>query len=80
MAEGRHARAPSRAFARTPREPLADARFDGEMLVCPHHDWVFDGRSGKCVDGKRCQLAEYCLKVEGDDVLVDVEGVEAEYV
>ena len=62
------------------REPLADARFDGSSLTCPHHDWVFDGRSGKCVDGKRCRLAEYRLKLEGDDVLVDVEGVVANYV
>ena len=62
------------------REPLADARFDGDLLVCPHHDWVFDGRSGKCLDGKRCRLAEYPLRLDGDDVLVDVAGVEANYV
>ena len=62
------------------REPLADARFDGETLVCAHHDWVFDARSGKCLDGKRCRLAEYALRIDGDDVLVDVEGVEANYV
>ena len=62
------------------REPLADARFDGEALTCPHHDWVFDGRSGKCTDGKRCRLAEYRLELDGDDVLVDVEGVTANYV
>ena len=34
------------------REPLADAPFDGRTLVCPHHDWVFGGRSGECLDGK----------------------------
>ncbi len=62
------------------REPLADARFDGDTLVCPHHDWVFDGRSGKCLDGKRCRLAEYPLRIEGGDVLVDVAEVEANYV
>ncbi len=62
------------------REPLADARFDGASLVCPYHDWVFDGSSGKCTDGKRCRLAEYKLRLDGDDVLVDVEGIAANYV
>lgn len=61
------------------REPLADARFDGETLVCPHHDWLFDARSGKCLDGKKCRLAEYPLRIEGDDVLVDVDGVTPNY-
>lgn len=61
------------------REPLADAPFDGRTLTCPHHDWVFDGGSGRCLEGKPCRLAEYRLKVEAGDVLVDVEGVEANY-
>ena len=62
------------------REPLADARFDGATLVCRHHDWVFDARSGKCLDGKRCRLAEYKLELHGDDVMVDVAGIDATYV
>lgn len=62
------------------REPLADARFDGGTLVCRHHDWLFDARSGKCLDGKRCRLAEYKLRIQGEDVLVDVEGVAPTYV
>ena len=60
------------------REPLVDARFDGDRLVCPHHDWVFDGHSGKCLKGKPCRLAEYPLKVEDGDILVDV-SVEPNY-
>lgn len=62
------------------REPLAGAAFDGETLVCPYHDWVFDGRTGKCLTGKRCRLAECPLKVEGEDVMIDVGRVEANYV
>lgn len=57
------------------REPLADGRFDGTTLVCRHHDWIFDGRNGKCIDGKKCRLAEYRMKIEEDEVLVDVDGV-----
>ena len=62
------------------REPLADAPFDGETLLCPHHDWVFDGRGGKCLKGKTCRLAEYPLTIEGEDVMVDVTGITPNYV
>ncbi len=61
------------------RQPLAGASFDGKALVCPYHGWVFDGSSGKCVEGKACRLAEYPLKIDGDDVMVDVAGTDAAY-
>ena len=61
------------------RQPLTGAPFDGTALVCPYHDWVFDGGSGECVDGKACRLAQYPLKLDGDVVMVDVAGVEARY-
>ncbi len=61
------------------RQPLAGAAFDGKTLVCPHHEWVFETGNGKCINGKACNLARYPLKIEGDDVMVDVAGVEANY-
>ena len=57
------------------REPLVDGRFDGQTIVCRHHDWVFDAGNGKCLEGKPCSLAEYKIKLEDDDVLVEVDGV-----
>ena len=62
------------------RLPLAGAAFDGEVLVCPYHDWVFDGRSGTCAKGKTCRLAAYPMRIEGEDVMVDVAGVRPNYV
>ena len=56
-------------------EPLADARFNGSVLTCAHHDWEFDGISGDCIKGKPCSLAEYPLKIENGEVLIDTEGV-----
>lgn len=56
-------------------EPLADARFDGKTLSCRHHDWAFDGITGQCVKGKPCYLAEYPLKIEGEDVLIDTDNI-----
>jgi len=61
------------------REPLADARFDGSILTCAHHDWAFKGESGICIKGKPCTLAEYPLKIENGEVLVDTDGVVPSY-
>jgi toluene monooxygenase system ferredoxin subunit len=61
------------------KEPLADARFDGKILECHHHDWQFDGATGKCVKGKPCSLAEYPVKIEDGVVYIDTEGVEPNY-
>ena len=57
-------------------EPLADAHFDGKVLGCRHHDWEFDGVSGVCTKGKPCSLAEYPLKIENGEVLIDTADVE----
>ncbi len=56
-------------------EPLSDARFDGDVLVCPYHKWTFDGATGNCVRGRKCRLAEYPLEIRGDAVMVDVAGI-----
>ena len=56
-------------------EPLADARFDGSILACRHHDWEFDGATGQCVRGKPCKLAEYPVQIRDGEVHVDVTGV-----
>ncbi len=53
--------------------PLTDATFDGQIVVCPHHQWGFDGASGKCVTHiVRNVLHPYPVRVEGDEILVDV--------
>ena len=52
-------------------EPLADARFDGAVLTCAHHDWAFNTNTGACVKGQPCTLREFPLKIENGEVLVD---------
>lgn len=61
-------------------EPLADARFDGSILTCSHHDWAFKGDTGVCIKGKPCALAEYPLKIDNGEVLIDTDGVTPNYV
>jgi toluene monooxygenase system ferredoxin subunit len=55
--------------------PLIEGKFDGKLLVCRAHQWMFDAGTGQGVNPANCQLAEYPLMIDGDDVLVDIEGV-----
>lgn len=58
--------------------PLNDAVFDGQMVVCPHHQWGFDCASGKCVTHLvRNSLHPYELRIEGDEIQVDVGAIKA---
>ena len=53
--------------------PLDEASFDGKTVTCPHHQWGFDGISGKCVTHiVRNELHPYPLRVEGGEIQVDV--------
>jgi toluene monooxygenase system ferredoxin subunit len=54
---------------------LVEGSFDGKVIVCRAHKWVFDGQSGQGINPAGCRLAEYPVRVEGDDVLVETEGV-----
>jgi toluene monooxygenase system ferredoxin subunit len=55
--------------------PLVEGKFDGKVLVCRAHQWVFDASSGSGVNPAGCQLAEYPIRIDGDDVFVDTAGV-----
>jgi toluene monooxygenase system ferredoxin subunit len=54
--------------------PLSGAAFDGKRVTCVEHGWGFDCVSGKCVThvSVRNALHPYEVRVEGDEVLVDV--------
>jgi toluene monooxygenase system ferredoxin subunit len=55
---------------------LVDGELEGHVLTCSAHLWQFDCRTGKSINPDDCRIAEYPTKVVGDDVLVDVEGIE----
>jgi toluene monooxygenase system ferredoxin subunit len=59
--------------------PLAEGKFDGRVLMCRAHQWTFDVCTGKGINPGNCQLAEYPVKLEGDDVMIDVEGIKPQF-
>jgi toluene monooxygenase system ferredoxin subunit len=55
-------------------QPLVDGILEGSILTCRAHWWEFDLATGKGVNPADCSLVLFPVKVEGDDVYVDVEG------
>jgi len=53
---------------------LADGKFDPDTnrLLCPGHNWEFDLADGSGVNPQGCQLYEFAVKVEGDEIVVGI--------
>ena len=58
---------------------LVDGDLDGRVLTCMMHLWEFDVVAGKGVNPDHAEIAQYPVKIEGEDVLVDVEGIEPKH-
>lgn len=56
---------------------LQRGEFNGRIITCPVHRWVFDGRTGKGLQPAGCALSEYPLRIEDGVVQVDVSGTSA---
>jgi nitrite reductase (NADH) small subunit len=54
--------------------PVDDGPVSGEILTCPWHGWQYDLRTGHhlTVFGRRSGLRTFNVKVDGDDVLVEI--------
>lgn len=59
--------------------PLVEGTLQGKILTCRAHLWQFDVIAGEGVNPTGCKLATYPVEVRGDDVYVDVEGVQPHY-
>lgn len=54
--------------------PLGEGPLEGTTVVCPWHGWEFDVVSGACITNPKAKILTYPVRVEGDDLLVDLTG------
>jgi nitrite reductase (NADH) small subunit len=59
------------------RGPLGQGWVEGKAVVCPWHSWTFDLRTGAAEYPVSERVAVFPVRVEGEDVLVDVAAAEA---
>ena len=52
--------------------PLGQGALHDCMLVCPWHAWEYDCRSGENDFDPTIRVDTFPVRVEGDDILVDV--------
>ena len=52
--------------------PLGEGELDGTVVTCPLHAWTYDVATGECFDDPDCAVETFPVKIEGDDVLVEV--------
>lgn len=53
--------------------PLGQGALHGRMVVCPWHAWEFDCLTGQHDYNPNITVATYPVKVEGEDILVDID-------
>jgi nitrite reductase (NADH) small subunit len=52
--------------------PLGEGEVYGTRVVCPWHGWEYDFSTGCNVDDPSLKLTCFAVKVEGDDILVEI--------
>lgn len=55
------------------RGPLGQGWLEGNAVVCPWHSWTFDLTTGAAEYPVSERVAVFPVRVEGEDVLVDIE-------
>ena len=53
--------------------PLGQGWLEGEAVVCPWHSWTFRVKTGLAEYPVSERVEVFPLRVEGEDVLVDIE-------
>jgi nitrite reductase (NADH) small subunit len=52
--------------------PLGQGALREDLVVCPWHGWRFDCRTGASAYDHNIKVAKFPVKVQGDDILIDV--------
>jgi nitrite reductase (NADH) small subunit len=53
--------------------PLGEGWIEGNAVICPWHSWAFDLNTGLADYPQGEKVGTFALRIEGEDVLVDVE-------
>ena len=57
------------------RSRLSQGCLQGRVLTCATHHWQFDIASGKGTNPDNVSLQEVPVKVENDDILLDIDAI-----
>jgi nitrite reductase (NADH) small subunit len=52
--------------------PLGEGEVYGTRVICPWHGWEFDFTTGANVDDPAMRVGCFAVRIDGDDVLVEV--------
>jgi NAD(P)H-dependent nitrite reductase small subunit len=52
--------------------PLGEGYLEEGVVTCPWHAWTFDVKTGECQSVPGISQKRYNVKIEGDDILVEV--------
>lgn len=52
--------------------PLGEGTTEGNVVTCPWHGWEYDVSNGKCLTNPNVTQGSYPVKVEGDDILIEI--------
>lgn len=52
--------------------PLGLGMIEGGKVICPWHGWAWDPQTGQASQDSRAKVAVYSLKIEGDNVLIEL--------
>lgn len=53
---------------------LAAGDVYGTRVICPLHGWEYDLTTGASIDDPATRVGCFAVKVEGDEILVEIEG------
>ena len=53
--------------------PLGQGWIEGNAVICPWHSWAFNAKTGRAEYPVNEWVDVFPLRVEGEDVLVDIE-------
>jgi nitrite reductase/ring-hydroxylating ferredoxin subunit len=54
--------------------PLGDGAIHGESVCCPWHGWEFNCATGRNEFNPDTRVQTYPVKIEGGDILVDIDA------